>query len=208
MDIFIFLGYEAAASALPLAAMPLLRRASKKKTAEGSKHTSFLAAAVFTLYIIGVMHFTGLVTIYELLNEADPLNRWNYNLTPFSNDIDINAYILNVFMLVPLGFLLPCFCEKARSFGRTVLSGAGFSLFIELTQLLNERRTDIDDLIMNTLGAAVGYLLFLLLDDFSGKKLRRNVLPYSTFVIIVLASFAGRFLLYNEMGLAGALYGF
>ena len=35
-----------------------------------------------------------------------------------------------------------------------------FSLAIELSQLLNNRITDIDDLFTNTLGAMVGYLLY------------------------------------------------
>lgn len=39
-------------------------------------------------------------------------------------------------------------------------TGSFFSLFIELIQLFSFRATDIDDLLMNTLGTWVGYLLF------------------------------------------------
>ncbi|HBT95229.1 MAG TPA: hypothetical protein DEB24_03600 [Coriobacteriia bacterium] len=35
----------------------------------------------------------------------------------------------------------------------------GLSLLIELSQLLNNRLTDIDDLIINTVGALIGFLL-------------------------------------------------
>ncbi|MBO4792126.1 MAG: VanZ family protein, partial [Clostridia bacterium] len=39
--------------------------------------------------------------------------------------------------------------------------GAGLSLFIELFQLLTPRHSDIDDLILNSLGAFIGALLLL-----------------------------------------------
>jgi len=36
------------------------------------------------------------------------------------------------------------------------------SLFIETTQIFLPRATDVDDLIMNTLGGLIGYILYLL----------------------------------------------
>jgi len=41
------------------------------------------------------------------------------------------------------------------------LAGFCFSLAIELSQLFNNRGTNIDDLIANTLGAVLGYVLFM-----------------------------------------------
>ena len=44
---------------------------------------------------------------------------------------------------------------------KTLAAGAGISLCIELLQLpFSVRATDIDDLIFNTLGTALGYGLF------------------------------------------------
>ena len=44
---------------------------------------------------------------------------------------------------------------------RAIAAGAGFSLIIELIQLFFRARvTDIDDLILNTLGFAIGYLCY------------------------------------------------
>ena len=53
---------------------------------------------------------------------------------------------------------------KVDSFKKTVLAGAGFTLFIEATQLFClGRHTDVDDLILNTIGVAIGaYIVFLI----------------------------------------------
>ncbi len=208
MDLIIFTGYEAAASAIPLAAMLAAHKKRKKKTNTADRRPPYLPVIIFALYIMGVMHFTGLTTVYELMRTPFMIHPEDINLAPFSNQIDINAYILNVFMLMPLGFLAPLLCEKARSPAVTVLLGAGLSLFIESVQLFNERRTDIDDFIMNTLGALTGFLLFRVFDSMTESKLRSNTLTCTKMCLITLAMFAGRFLLYNELGLAGALYGF
>ena len=67
--------------------------------------------------------------------------------------------VLNAVMFAPLGFLLPLFFERYRHWGRTLAAGFLTSLAVELIQLLTFRATDADDLIMNTLGTLVGFLL-------------------------------------------------
>ena len=57
-------------------------------------------------------------------------------------------------------FSCPSSTADWRRFSRAVLAGAGFSLLIECSQLLTNRACDIDDLIANTLGAALGYALW------------------------------------------------
>lgn len=98
------------------------------------------------------------------------------NLIPFrifadsrasGTDYFIINFLGNIGMFLPVGFFTallwerPSFCKSA---------GAGFlvSLAIELCQLPLDRGTDIDDLWLNTLGAALGYLMFWLI---------RKVLP-------------------------------
>lgn len=67
----------------------------------------------------------------------------------------------NAAMFIPSGILLPSLYPKLRGFFRTLAAGAGISLCIELLQLpFSVRATDVDDLILNTLGVAVGYGLF------------------------------------------------
>jgi glycopeptide antibiotics resistance protein len=67
----------------------------------------------------------------------------------------------NIIVFVPLGFAQPNPWQTIRW---TVLGGFIFSLTIELIQLtIPTRATDVDDLIFNTLGIAVGALFFVLL---------------------------------------------
>lgn len=66
----------------------------------------------------------------------------------------------NVAVFVPLGLLPPLLWPRMGQ-GWPVLLGFGCSCFIELVQPLVGRQRDIDDLILNTLGALLGWLLSL-----------------------------------------------
>lgn len=70
-------------------------------------------------------------------------------------------FVGNIVMFLPIGFFLPLLWRVSAP--RAVLGGFCASLFVELCQLFQPRGTDIDDLWLNTLGAAMGALLFLLL---------------------------------------------
>lgn len=67
----------------------------------------------------------------------------------------------NIILFLPIGFCPPLLWRMAP--GWSVLIGALSSLCIELCQLPMARGTDVDDLILNTFGALLGMLLFLLL---------------------------------------------
>ena len=83
------------------------------------------------------------------------------NLIPFQDFSarNMEGMVLNAIMFAPLGFLLPAYFERYRHWGRTLAAGFLTSLAVELIQLFTFRATDVDDLIMNTLGTLVGFLL-------------------------------------------------
>jgi len=70
----------------------------------------------------------------------------------------------NVAVFLPLGFGLAGLLRglgRAAAFGRAVLVGLGLSVTIELVQLtIPNRATDVDDVLLNTMGAALGAGLF------------------------------------------------
>jgi glycopeptide antibiotics resistance protein len=71
----------------------------------------------------------------------------------------------NFLLLLPLGFFLPLLWKRFYKLKNTMLLGVLVSFGIEMLQLLeallgNHRRSDIDDLILNTIGLWVGYLIF------------------------------------------------
>ncbi|MGG3838070.1 VanZ family protein [Paenibacillus thiaminolyticus] len=76
--------------------------------------------------------------------------------------------ILNVIMMMPFGFLYPII--KKKGVLSTVALTFLFSLIIESSQLLSawwgglhSRTFDVTDLITNTFGGLLGYLIFLVL---------------------------------------------
>jgi Glycopeptide antibiotics resistance protein len=77
----------------------------------------------------------------------------------------------NIVWFVPMGVFIPALTKRHLGFLRVVLIGALISISIETLQfILNTGVTDIDDVIFNTLGAAVGYLLF-----FVGKWIKTRI---------------------------------
>ena len=76
----------------------------------------------------------------------------------------------NVIMFVPLGLLMPAAYPGLARWWKTLLASAGAVITVELTQMLTLLGTcDIDDLILNLLGAAMGYGLFLILRKTKGS---------------------------------------
>lgn len=78
----------------------------------------------------------------------------------------------NTAMFIPLGIVWPTVFKELNTHRKVITAGFGVSFTIEVLQLpFFGRSTDIDDLILNTLGFLVGYGIYLL-----GKKLgRRNI---------------------------------
>lgn len=71
--------------------------------------------------------------------------------------------VVNVALFVPLGLALPFVCKKA-SLLKTAIIGFACSFLIEFLQcFIVNRESNIDDLLCNTLGAVIGYLLYLLI---------------------------------------------
>ena len=70
----------------------------------------------------------------------------------------------NITMFIPLGIVWPAVFPKLDRPWKVLAAGAGFSLCIEIIQLpFYVRVTDVDDLILNTLGYALGYGIYLLM---------------------------------------------
>ena len=111
--------------------------------------------ALLTLYLNAMYIVIGVPGVQYIC--WDP----TLNLIPFQDfsTSNIMGMVLNMVMFAPLGFLLPAYFERYRHWGRTLAAGFLTSLTVELIQLFTFRATDVDDLIMNTLGTLVGFLL-------------------------------------------------
>ena len=77
----------------------------------------------------------------------------------------------NIVMFIPLGFLFPCLWPRLRSFGRFLPEIVAIIVVIELTQLFTLLGScDIDDLLLNTIGAVIGFGLLRLVDKLRLRK--------------------------------------
>lgn len=208
MDEILFLGYEALVATVPfLLTLIICRYRQVKKGNTYSLHRLTMMA-VFTIYIAGVLHFTGAGTLYDGLMYQLELRLDQINFIPFSHDIDIAAYLLNILLFIPLGILAPVIWQKMNKLPNILGTGLVFTTLIEVSQLANNRRTDIDDVLLNVLGAVLGFGIFKLLNKATNSKFQVNNPAVAELIICIVTVFVSRFLLFNEMGLAKLLYGF
>lgn len=99
------------------------------------------------------------------------------NLIPFINLLDypdVRDVLINVIgnttMFIPLGIVWPIVYKELDTHKKVIAAGVGYSLCIEILQLpFFDRVSDIDDLILNSLGFLIGYGIYVLL-----KKLKNN----------------------------------
>ena len=77
----------------------------------------------------------------------------------------------NLIVFVPLGFLLPLISGEFRRFSDVLLNVFTFSLGIEVFQLFSAFGAfDVDDILLNCLGASVGYWIYMAWTFFRKKK--------------------------------------
>ncbi|GAE35728.1 VanZ family protein [Halalkalibacter akibai] len=136
------------------------------------RHQKWLKLFLLVSYLAALFYVTLLAWNYGAsLGPAGPGGR-NYNLIPFRSIYRIAVFsptindplrilVGNVILFMPLGFLLPTVWKKARRFSFILLAGFLLSLLIEVSQFLfTHRVANVDDVILNTLGAMIGYLIF------------------------------------------------
>ena len=80
------------------------------------------------------------------------------------------ATLLNVILFIPYGFLSTVIFKKVREkwiYG--LLVGLIFTVIIEFLQIFVGRFVQLDDILMNTLGTYIGYILFISLLRFKNR---------------------------------------
>ena len=137
---------------------------------------------MFILYVLALIYF--LFFSEEYGRAAMEERQYRYNLVPFveirrflgiqKNSLGVMAVVTNLFGNVigflPFGFILPVILDKMRSGWLIVLAGFGLSVTVEVIQLITKVGCfDVDDMILNTAGAALGYLLFFICNHLRRK---------------------------------------
>ena len=107
--------------------------------------------------------------IQPLIFDIEKMFPFRINLLPFVYLFDyeiINEAVLNfagnTLMFVPVGIVFPIVYKKLDTHIKVLTAEVGFSLAIEILQLpFYDRVSDIDDVILNSLGYILGYLIYL-----------------------------------------------
>lgn len=142
----------------------------------------YLLMLTFAIYMLGVLHFVFFpidVNIGIYANQTP----WYKNLqwVPLLT-ADAPSFLLNIVMFMPLGFLLPLLKPSVDSIPKAAAVGLMLSFTIEILQLViritlgNGRSTDINDLIANTAGSVLGFVILGLLIRLIGQNL---ILPWT-----------------------------
>ena len=109
---------------------------------------------LFCLYLSAVFSLVGIPNILYFRPDL------NGNIIPFYGILlDLKNSLLNIALFVPLGCFLPVLWARFRKLASVVFFGLGLSVMIEALQMLTYRATDVNDLITNVMGTAVGFLL-------------------------------------------------
>lgn len=153
---------------------------------------------IFLYYVYFVLETTGIGTIWEIGLYPGMKLQEEINLIPFRDGISLSM-ILNVVMFMPLGFLLPLLWKEYQSLVRTAIIGFCFSCGIEFCQLFNRRVSDVDDLLMNTLGAILGWLIWIVFSRITHLKYGRRNQGFGgkEGAVYLALSLVGQFFLYN-----------
>lgn len=126
--------------------------------------------AIFLFFVTAMLTVAGVPNIETF--RIDP-EMYTVNFQLFESWSEFQGlYIANIIMFVPLGFFVPLLWPRYGRVWKVLLFCLAFSLIIEIMQLFNHRATDVDDLLMNTIGGVVGYGIYKAVALIGGKAVR------------------------------------
>lgn len=148
--------------------------------AVNKKRRRLIAGILFVLYFAVLFYF---LFFSEEMGRTYSERTYHYNLVPFKEigrfiryhrTLGTGTVLLNIVgnvaAFVPFGIFLPVFSARCRKVWFTVFYSFELSLLVELLQLVTKVGSfDVDDLILNTIGGLVGFLIYLL-----GKRILRG----------------------------------
>ncbi|WP_339253961.1 VanZ family protein [Sporosarcina sp. FSL W8-0480] len=178
--------------AFPIYAIVRMLIVKRRKLPINKWHEVLLA--LFVLYLVGLATQTIIpkwnmgvdVHTGKFYLDVYGINRISsVNLIPFQtilNYFHVNEHVSgwssvslvnllgNIFVFSPIGFYIPLLWRRMDSFKAILFIGLGVTCFIEGTQYFIGRSTDIDDIILNTIGVMIGYGVFLVWEIFSRRE--------------------------------------
>ena len=147
----------------------------------GRKKKIFRAVGkvLFLLYVVFLIYFLFLAEWYGRTGISE---KYRYNLELFR---EIKRFIIyreqlgafavfanlagNILIFVPYGFFISV-ASRERGFFKTLFFSMGLSLCVEIIQLFTRVGSfDVDDILLNTIGGVLGYIIFLICNGIRRK---------------------------------------
>ena len=153
-----------------------IRETGKNSGKNGQKAARYILLALFAVYIAALVFlllartpYDELVSYRSLIKPAPfetIISQLRYARYSHNGNLvryGVSNLLGNFVLFLPMGIFLPCIFKKLRRVYKTVPLIMGMVVLVELLQLATKRGfADIDDLILNTVGAAVGYFTYCL----------------------------------------------
>lgn len=137
------------------------------------KHIIILSFYVYLVKIVDVAFFPiflhggfrgtvqfNLIPLHAIIND---ISKFSCNVGGW---LIIRPLVFNLLMFIPMGYLLPFVSRKISTLGKVALISFGTSLTIEILQLIISllygftfRYANVDDVIVNTCGGVIGFIM-------------------------------------------------
>jgi Glycopeptide antibiotics resistance protein len=135
------------------------------------KHIKEVGLILFLIYIGFLVYF---LFFSEEYNRNIISESYRYNFTPFKeimrfwhyrHQLGAKVVVINIIgnigAFIPFGLFVPIISIKLRKAWKVILLGILLSGTVEFLQLVTKVGSfDVDDIILNTVGTIIGYLLF------------------------------------------------
>ena len=139
---------------------------------------------LFIIYLALLVYF---MFFADSFGRDPQLRSYAYNLELFKEikrfyhyrkQLGMEAVLLNivgnVVAFMPCGFFLPIVSRRGRKWYNAILLCFGLSLCIEVTQLVFKVGSfDVDDLLLNTLGGTLGYIMYHMIQQIRIRRRHR-----------------------------------
>ncbi|MCD8356861.1 MAG: VanZ family protein [Clostridia bacterium] len=109
--------------------------------------------------LITMFSFTGTAGLEDILRFGTSMIQESSICGVIADKLTLEM-LLNILLFIPLGVVLPLLWDN-HGVLQNVICGFLLSMLIEFSQLFNFHATDINDLLMNTAGILLGYMIFL-----------------------------------------------
>ena len=131
----------------------------KDSVSKGYVGWSILFVIYLSILLVDVVGFTSISQLSQLSHRFGTIANPHIIWSLFSQGFDISS-ALNILVFIPFGVALVVMWRKFQSLISTFFVGLLFSLLIEIGQIFTMyRQTDVNDLLMNTLGVMIGWFI-------------------------------------------------